>query len=81
MSDAYLLVFLGLISAMSPLSTDMYLPGLPELRADFGISPSLAQLTLTMTMAGMPWGRWRAGRCRTGSGGRSRSFSAWPGFF
>ncbi len=61
MSDAYLLVFLGLISAMSPLSTDMYLPGLPELRADFGISPSLAQLTLTMTMAGMAVGQVAGG--------------------
>ncbi len=61
MGNLYLLVFLGWISAMSPLSTDMYLPGLPELAEDFGVTPSLAQLTLTMTMAGMAVGQVAGG--------------------
>lgn len=61
MGNLYLLVFLGWISAMSPLSTDMYLPGLPELAEDFGVSASLAQLTLTMTMAGMAVGQVAGG--------------------
>lgn len=61
MGNLCMLGFLGLIAAMSPLSTDMYLPGLPELQADFGISASLAQLTLTMTMAGMAVGQVAGG--------------------
>ena len=50
-------VFLGIMTAMAPLSTDMYLPALPELGGDFGISASLTQLTLTMTMLGMAFGQ------------------------
>lgn len=50
-------VFLGIMTAMAPLSTDMYLPALPELGGEFGISASLTQLTLTMTMLGMAFGQ------------------------
>ena len=53
----FLTLFLGMMSAMAPLSTDMYLPALPEFTTDFGISASLAQLTLTMTMIGMATGQ------------------------
>ncbi len=53
----FLTLFLGMMSAMAPLSTDMYLPALPEFTTDFGISASLAQMTLTMTMLGMAVGQ------------------------
>jgi len=53
----FLTVFLGIMTAMAPLSTDMYLPALPELGGAFGISASLTQLTLTMTMLGMAFGQ------------------------
>ena len=53
----FLIVFLGVMSAMAPLATDMYLPSLPELAADFQTTPSAAQLTLTMTMLGMACGQ------------------------
>ena len=53
----FLTVFLGVMSAMAPLSTDMYLPALPELSSDFGITASVTQLTLTMTMIGMATGQ------------------------
>ena len=53
----FLTVFLGIMTAMAPLSTDMYLPALPEFVEAFGISASLAQLTLTMTMLGMAFGQ------------------------
>ena len=53
----FLTVFLGIMTAMAPLSTDMYLPALPEMSMDFGISASLTQLTLTMTMFGMALGQ------------------------
>ena len=53
----FLTLFLGMMCAMAPLSTDMYLPALPEFTTDFDISASLAQLTLTMTMIGMAAGQ------------------------
>ncbi len=53
----FLTIFLGVMSAMAPLSTDMYLPALPELSSDFGISASVTQMTLTMTMIGMATGQ------------------------
>ena len=53
----FLIVFLGMLAAMAPLSTDMYLPALPEFSEDFHISTSLAQLTLTMTLIGMAVGQ------------------------
>lgn len=54
-------VFLGLISAMPPLATDMYLPALPTLQEDFGITTSVVQLTMTMTLVGMAIGQIFAG--------------------
>ena len=57
----WLTVFLGMMTAMAPLSTDMYLPSLPVMQADFGISASMVQLTLTMTMLGMAFGQIFAG--------------------
>lgn len=55
--QVWLIVFLGVMSAMAPLSTDMYLPALPTVQADLGISASMAQLTLTMTLIGMAVGQ------------------------
>ncbi len=53
----FLTVFLGVMTAMAPLSTDMYLPSLPEIGGAFSISTSMVQLTLTMTMIGMSLGQ------------------------
>lgn len=49
----WMTVFMGMLAAIAPLSTDMYLPGLPAMMADFAVSPSMIQLTLTASMAGM----------------------------
>ena len=57
----FLIVFLGVMSAMAPLSTDMYLPALPVMSQEVGISASLPQLTLTMTMLGMAFGQMLMG--------------------
>ena len=54
---AILVAFLGIMSAMAPLATDMYLPALPELSAEFSASTSATQLTLTMTLLGMAIGQ------------------------
>jgi DHA1 family bicyclomycin/chloramphenicol resistance-like MFS transporter len=48
---------LGALIALGPLSIDMYLPALPELRAEFGASESAAQLTLTGMLVGLAFGQ------------------------
>ena len=60
-SGVLLTVFLGFLAAMAPLSTDMYLPGLPQMTTELGVGASLIQLTLTMSMAGMAIGQLFAG--------------------
>lgn len=60
-SRLWLIVFLGMLSALAPLSTDMYLPALPAMPDEFGTGTSMIQLTLTMTMAGMAIGQIFAG--------------------
>ncbi|TNC52850.1 multidrug effflux MFS transporter [Rubellimicrobium rubrum] len=39
---------LGLLSAIGPFSIDMYLPALPEIGADLGVTETQVQLTITM---------------------------------
>lgn len=56
-----LTIFLGMLAAIAPLSTDMYLPALPEMMEDFDVAPSMIQLTLTASMAGMALGQIVAG--------------------
>ncbi len=43
---AKLVVILALMSAIAPLSTDMYLPALPQVQASFHTTPALTQLSL-----------------------------------
>jgi MFS transporter, DHA1 family, multidrug resistance protein len=42
-----LIIFIALLSAFVPLSTDLYLPALPGMSAYFGTSASRINLTLT----------------------------------
>jgi DHA1 family bicyclomycin/chloramphenicol resistance-like MFS transporter len=60
-SMAVLILFLGMLAAIAPLSTDMYLPALPFMMADFAVGASAVQLTLTASMAGMAAGQIMAG--------------------
>ncbi len=53
----YLLITLGFLSAFGPFVTDLYLPALPSLSKEFSTSPSLAQLSLTMSMLGLAIGQ------------------------
>ncbi len=48
---------LALVSAVEPMSINMYLPGLPELGRDFDVSQTWAQLTLTFFLVGMALGQ------------------------
>lgn len=52
-----LLGVLALVSAVEPLSINMYLSGLPELGRDLDLSQAGAQLTLTFFLAGMAIGQ------------------------
>lgn len=56
-----LTMFLGMLAALAPLSTDMYLPALPFMMADFSVDTSMIQMTLTASMAGMALGQIFAG--------------------
>ncbi|MFI5939530.1 multidrug effflux MFS transporter [Streptomyces uncialis] len=48
---------LGGLTAMPPLSMDMYLPALPEVTGMLGASAATVQLTLTACLAGMALGQ------------------------
>ncbi|MBO6633976.1 multidrug effflux MFS transporter [Parvibaculum sp.] len=45
-------VFLASLTAVGPLSTDMYLPSLPAIAADFGADTGATQLTLSTHLIG-----------------------------
>src|SRR6202165_1930649 len=54
---ARMIVVLGALVALGPLTIDMYLPALPKIADDLGVSSSVAQLTLTGTLAGLALGQ------------------------
>ncbi|MBU2699335.1 DHA1 family bicyclomycin/chloramphenicol resistance-like MFS transporter [Sporomusaceae bacterium BoRhaA] len=70
----WLTIFLGLLAALAPLSTDMYLPALPLMPNEFGVAASMVQLTLTATMAGMAIGQIFAGPISDMNGRRGPLF-------
>ena len=56
-SARHLVAILGLITALGPLSIDMYLPSFPTVAADLGVSVSDVQLTLASYLAGLAVGQ------------------------
>jgi DHA1 family bicyclomycin/chloramphenicol resistance-like MFS transporter len=52
-----LVIVLGSINAIGPLSIDMYLPAFPGIAHDLGTSASQVQLTLTACVAGLALGQ------------------------
>ena len=52
-----LVLVLGALIALGPLTIDMYLPAFPELSAELGASDSATQLTLTGMLAGLAFGQ------------------------
>ncbi|WP_375504670.1 multidrug effflux MFS transporter [uncultured Jatrophihabitans sp.] len=55
------LLILGALVALGPLSTDAYVPGLPRLADDLSSSASMAQLTVTTCLIGLAVGQLLAG--------------------
>ena len=52
-----MILVLGLLVALGPLTIDMYLPALPRIAEDLSVSSSVVQLTLTGTLAGLALGQ------------------------
>jgi MFS transporter, DHA1 family, multidrug resistance protein len=52
-----IILVLGALIALGPLTIDMYLPALPALGSDLGASESAVQLTLTGTLIGLGLGQ------------------------
>jgi DHA1 family bicyclomycin/chloramphenicol resistance-like MFS transporter len=52
-----MITILGALVALGPLTIDMYLPALPKIADDLSVSSSVAQLTLTGTLAGLALGQ------------------------
>ncbi len=57
MSPGQLAVIFGALTAFTPLSVDMYLPGLPALAREFHAAPGAVQLTLSSFFIGIALGQ------------------------
>ncbi|HWU58991.1 MAG TPA: multidrug effflux MFS transporter [Microbacteriaceae bacterium] len=57
---SYILV-LGALTALGPFTMDMYLPAMPQLETEFGVSAAVIQLTLTATTVGFGLGQLLVG--------------------
>jgi DHA1 family bicyclomycin/chloramphenicol resistance-like MFS transporter len=56
-SRTRVIVVLGALVALGPLTLDLYLPALPKITDELSVSSSVAQLTLTGTLAGLALGQ------------------------
>lgn len=56
-----LILLLAFLAAIAPLSVDTYLPGLPDIAADFGVSSALVQQSVTSFFVGISLGQLLAG--------------------
>lgn len=59
---------LALLAAFGPLCTDMYLPALPHIASDLGISVALAQTSMTTCLLGLALGQVFIGPISDGKG-------------
>jgi DHA1 family bicyclomycin/chloramphenicol resistance-like MFS transporter len=56
-----IVLVLGLLTALGPLTIDMYLPSLPAITTDLQTSAAAVQLTLTGTLVGLAFGQLLVG--------------------
>ncbi|WP_168402894.1 Bcr/CflA family multidrug efflux MFS transporter [Erwinia amylovora] len=56
-SPAGLVVILGLLAMLMPLSIDMYLPALPQIAREFSVSAGSVQMTLNVVILGFSLGQ------------------------
>jgi DHA1 family bicyclomycin/chloramphenicol resistance-like MFS transporter len=67
---AALIAVLGALTAVAPLSTDMYVPGFPEMGSSLHASASAVQLSMTAFLAGAVLGQILIGPLSDGLGRR-----------
>ena len=70
-------LILGGLSALGPLSTDMYLPALPALSRELGATMSQTQLTLSAGILGLALGQVLAGPSSDDRAQKSGGFAFW----
>jgi len=56
-----LILWLGLLTAFSPLAIDMYLPAFPQMERDLVAAPGRVELTLSFFLAGLAAGQYVIG--------------------
>jgi DHA1 family bicyclomycin/chloramphenicol resistance-like MFS transporter len=66
-----LVLVLGFLIALGPLTIDMYLPALPTITADLHTTAAAVQLTLTGTLAGLAFGQLLVGPLSDAMGRRA----------
>ena len=57
MKTYFLIPFLALLSALTPLAIDMYLPAMPSIASDFNVSIEIIQTTLSTYLLGFAIGQ------------------------
>ncbi len=57
----YLIFFFGALAALGPLSIDAYLPGIPAMASDFGVTVVSLQNTLNVFLVGYAIGQFFGG--------------------
>jgi len=57
MKTYFLIPFLALLSALTPLAVDMYLPAMPSIAGDFSVSIEIIQTTLSTYLLGFAIGQ------------------------
>jgi len=57
MKTYFLIPFLALLSALTPLAVDMYLPAMPNIAGDFNVSIEIIQTTLSTYLLGFAIGQ------------------------
>lgn len=71
----WLIIILGLLTAIGPLATDMYLPAFPQISKDLaGYGNGAAQITLTVWFIGLAIGQFTSGPISDRYGRRSPLF-------
>ncbi len=56
-NSLFYVVTLGFLCAFAPMCSDLYLPSMPTIMKDFNTSPSLIQLSLTVSFLGLALGQ------------------------
>lgn len=76
----YLIILLAILSSVAPISIDTYIPSIPNMAADFGVSIEKVELTLSIFLIGFALGQIIGGRVSDRIGRRKSSLIGLLGF-